>query len=134
MALGDLMASRFSTSSFVVSNQSGGGLSRQESLDAEIYRLRDIPETASTSGDGNINGYSSMSGAPDIATGTVVYLPQTIVLCELRHEAFEDSVPTGPAESGPVSKWRPKERVSFFSCLLGYFCCLVIVSSFFFAK
>lgn len=120
MALGDLMASRLSTSSFVVSNQSAEGLSRQESLDAEIYRLRDIPETASTSGDGNINGYSSTSGAPDIGAGSVVYLPQTIVLCELRHEAFEDSVPTGPAESGPVSKWRPKERVRFFSCLLTF--------------
>lgn len=46
------------------------------------------------------------------ATSSVVYLPQTVVLCDFRHDGFEESVPLGPAESGLVSKWRPKDRVS----------------------
>ncbi|OIW07427.1 hypothetical protein TanjilG_19268 [Lupinus angustifolius] len=46
-----------------------------------------------------------------IATPTSMpYLPHTVVLCELRHDAFEASVPTGPCDSGLVSKWRPKDR------------------------
>ncbi|XP_019450728.1 PREDICTED: regulatory-associated protein of TOR 1-like [Lupinus angustifolius] len=47
-----------------------------------------------------------------IATPTSMpYLPHTVVLCELRHDAFEASVPTGPCDSGLVSKWRPKDRM-----------------------
>jgi len=46
------------------------------------------------------------------ATSSIAYLPQTVVLCDFRHEGFEESVPLGPAESGLVSKWRPKDRVS----------------------
>ena len=46
------------------------------------------------------------------ATSSIAYLPQTVVLCDFRHEGFEESVPSGPAENGLVSKWRPKDRVS----------------------
>lgn len=46
------------------------------------------------------------------ATSDIAYLPQTVVLCDFRHDGFEESVPSGPSESGPVAKWRPKERVS----------------------
>ncbi|KAK1320310.1 Regulatory-associated protein of TOR 1 [Acorus calamus] len=41
----------------------------------------------------------------------MAYLSQTVVLCEPRHEAFEACLPSGPSESGLVSKWRPKERM-----------------------
>lgn len=47
------------------------------------------------------------------AATTMAYLPQTVVLCDLRHDAFEAVVPAGPSDSGLVSKWRPKDRVSF---------------------
>lgn len=59
---------------------------------------------------------SSSYGAAAMATTSMAYLPQTVVLCELRHEAFEGSLPSGPSDSGLVSKWRPRDRVT--SCFL----------------
>nr|XP_016474837.1 PREDICTED: regulatory-associated protein of TOR 1-like isoform X3 [Nicotiana tabacum] len=44
-------------------------------------------------------------------TTSMAYLPQTIVLCELRHDGFEDCVPSGPSDTGLVSKWRPRDRM-----------------------
>ncbi|GFS38539.1 regulatory-associated protein of TOR 1 [Actinidia rufa] len=77
MALGDLMASRFSQLSVAVSNH-----------------------------------LEECSNAEEASTATrMTYLPQTIVLCDLRHEAFEGCVPSGPSDSGLVSKWRPKDRM-----------------------
>ncbi|KAF7825456.1 regulatory-associated protein of TOR 1-like [Senna tora] len=62
---------------------------------------------------------SSSYGNATVSTATsMAYLPQTVVLCELRHEAFEASVPTGPSESGVVSKWRPKERSMHLEMLI----------------
>lgn len=120
MALGDLMATRFAHSTVVVSNHLDEYLSRD---DVELYRNRDNSETASTSGGGGgnvienaITTLATVAGTTNTTTTTattMVYFPQTIVFCELRHEAFEDSVPTGPAESGLVSKWRPRDRVRF---------------------
>ncbi|KAJ7950080.1 regulatory-associated protein of TOR 1-like [Quillaja saponaria] len=98
MALGDLMASRFSQSSVVVvSNHLDDSASSHEDVDLGLQR-RDS-ETASSS-------YGNAS-----TTTSMAYLPQTVVLCELRHDAFEASVPTGPTDSGLVSKWRPKDRM-----------------------
>lgn len=62
----------------------------------------------------NVDAESSISYSHDAAAAAVTvtsmaYLPQTSVLCELRHEAFEAC---GPLDSGLVSKWRPKDRVS----------------------
>lgn len=110
MALGDLMASRFSSSQSssvaVVSNHyddysSGGG--GDDVID--LRRDRDS-DTASTS-----NYNAPATGTTATATTSMAYLPQTVVLCELRHEAFEVSVPTGPSDSGLVSKWWRKDRV-----------------------
>lgn len=109
MALGDLMASRLAHSSVMVSNRLDECLSNRE--DSELYRFRDVSETPSTSGgDNGVYGNALIVSATTTTT-SMVYLPQAIVLCELRHEAFEDSVPTGPSESGLVSKWRPKDRM-----------------------
>ena len=126
MALGDLMASRFSQSSVaVVSNHleecgssrggddgssggggdSGGDLSSSQRRDSEV---------ASSSGYGN--AAASTSTATSMA-----YLPQTVVLCEFRHEAFEACLPAGPSDSGLVSKWRPKDRVTIPSLSLIHF-------------
>ncbi|KAF5737274.1 regulatory-associated protein of TOR 1 isoform X1 [Tripterygium wilfordii] len=103
MALGDLMDSRFPQSSVVLgvpnhiyndcngpANDDGDQLSSQ----------RRDSESASSSYGGNAATATSLA-----------YLPQTIVLCELRHDAFEDGVSTGPSDSGLVSKWRPKDRM-----------------------
>ncbi|XP_052174043.1 regulatory-associated protein of TOR 1-like [Diospyros lotus] len=55
---------------------------------------------------------SSYGNAAAATTATsLAYLPPTVVLYELRHEAFEDCVPSGPSGSGLVSKWRPKDRM-----------------------
>ncbi|KAL0426186.1 UNVERIFIED_CONTAM: Regulatory-associated protein of TOR 1 [Sesamum latifolium] len=113
MALGDLMAaSRFSQSSAAVSNHldqvSANGNYAREDGERSVYSVNDInndtnarhlSETASTS-------YVAMT-----TTTSMAYLPQTVVLCELRHDGFEESVPSGPLDSGLVSKWRPRERM-----------------------
>ena len=52
---------------------------------------------------------SSLSNSA--STTSMSYLPHAMVLCELRHEGFEALLPSGPPECGPVSKWRPKDRV-----------------------
>uniref|UniRef100_A0A2P2MA86 Regulatory-associated protein of TOR 1 isoform X1 n=1 Tax=Rhizophora mucronata TaxID=61149 RepID=A0A2P2MA86_RHIMU len=102
MALGDLMASRFSQSSLVVvSNHYDDCPSTHGGEDAGDWTSQRRDSDSASSSYGNV-----------IATTTsMAYLPQTIVLCELRHEAFEAPVPTGPSESGLVSKWWPKDRM-----------------------
>ena len=112
--MGDLMASRFAHSSVVVTNHLDECLSNRE--DVELYRLRDASEVPSTSGS-IVNVYGNAAATSTATATSMVYLPQTIVLCELRHDGFEDSVPTGPAESGLVSKWRPKDRVRLLGSL-----------------
>lgn len=108
MALGDLMASRFSSSSAVALvanhldeyvNNTTTSISNSNHEDGE-RGVRDSDTASSTYG-----------GAP-MTTTSMAYLPQTVVLCELRHEAFEGRIPSGPSDSGLVSKWRPKDRVS----------------------
>ncbi|KAL8141036.1 hypothetical protein V2J09_007057 [Rumex salicifolius] len=86
MALGDLMDSRFSQSSSAVSSQLIG----DDCSSRDFVEFRRDVETATTS---------------------MAYLPQNVVLCELRHDAFEACAPAGPADSGLVSKWRPKDRM-----------------------
>ncbi|KAA8517693.1 hypothetical protein F0562_015167 [Nyssa sinensis] len=54
---------------------------------------------------------TASSSYGNATTTSMAYLPQTIVMCELRHEAFEACVPSGPSDSGLVSKWRPKDRM-----------------------
>lgn len=107
MALGDLMASRFSQSSSavaVVANHFDECVNITSSISNSNHEdgergVRDS-DTAS----------STYSGAP-MTTTSMAYLPQTLVFCELRHEAFEGSIPSGPSDSGLVSKWRPKDRM-----------------------
>lgn len=106
MALGDLMASRISQSSLaVVSNHLDDCSSSNHDDDGDLISLRRDSEVAS----------SSYANAAVTTATTMVYLPQTIVLCELRHDAFEACLPAGPSDTGLVSKWRPKDRVSRFS-------------------
>ncbi|KZV17160.1 regulatory-associated protein of TOR 1-like [Dorcoceras hygrometricum] len=113
MALGDLMAaSRFSQSSAAVSNHLDEFSSNDNhvedgersvyssnSVDNNNNNARDFSETASSS-------YVAMT-----TTTSMAYLPQTLVLCEFRHDGFEECVPSGPSDSGLVSKWRPRDRM-----------------------
>ncbi|XP_051130261.1 regulatory-associated protein of TOR 1 isoform X2 [Andrographis paniculata] len=113
MALGDLMtASRFSQSTASVSNNldqlSANGNHVGEDGERSVFggeavdsssNARDYTEEASSS-------YTAMT-----TTTSMAYLPQTVVLCELRHDGFEDCIPSGPSDSGLVSKWRPKDRM-----------------------
>lgn len=70
--------------------------------DADFAHRRDSEAAISSSSSGNYAGNAATSMA---------YLPHTVFLCELRHDAFEAAVPAGPSDSGLVSKWRPKDRV-----------------------
>ena len=60
-----------------------------------------------------VNGLEPRNGleAADVEKpAPVVYLPQVVVLCEQRHEGLDEAA-AGPSTSGPVSRWRPKDRV-----------------------
>ncbi|KAK7395010.1 hypothetical protein VNO78_15551 [Psophocarpus tetragonolobus] len=110
MALGDLMASRFSQSTVLVvptqnhlndsptSSAAAIAVPAATTDHADFVNLRDS-ELAIPSSSGNYAGNAATSMA---------YLPQTVVLCELRHDAFEAA---GPSDSSLVSEWRPKDRM-----------------------
>ncbi|PHT24879.1 hypothetical protein CQW23_35459 [Capsicum baccatum] len=107
MALGDLMESRFSQSSAALDefgNEDGDKSSNVRESD-----------TASSS---YLGGAGTGFAADNAMTTTtsMAYFPQTIVLCELRHDGFEDCVPSGPSDTGLVSKWRPRDRKYLLWC------------------
>ncbi|KAB1670494.1 hypothetical protein ES319_1Z151000v1 [Gossypium barbadense] len=124
MALGDLMTSRFSQLSLAVSNHvidgnvSSGGYHDDDVASADLMSQRRDLDAASTS------SYANAVTCTATVPTTMAYLPQTVVLCELRHAAFEASTPTGPSESGLASKWRPKDKVLSFLGLkeLSFYC------------
>ncbi|KAM6574076.1 regulatory-associated protein of TOR 1 isoform X1 [Cannabis sativa] len=102
MALGDLMASRFSQSSVaLVSNH----------LDEEYVSSHDDVVDLSSQRLDSETASSSYGNATNATTTSMAYLPQTVVLCEFRHEAFEACIPAGPSDTGLISKWRPKDRM-----------------------
>ncbi|XP_073297901.1 regulatory-associated protein of TOR 1-like isoform X1 [Primulina huaijiensis] len=114
MALGDLMAaSRFSQSSAAVSNH----LEEFSSNDNHVDEDGEISVYSSISVDNNSNNagdFSETASSSYVAmttTTSMAYLPQTLVLCEFRHDGFEECVPSGPSDSGLVLKWRPKDRM-----------------------
>lgn len=112
MALGDLMASRFAQSSLaVVSNHYDdfdASSHAEEDAVADLATQRRDSDTASSSYGNAIVAASTAAST----TTSMAYLPQTVVLGELRHDSFEASMPAGPSDSGLVSKWRHKDRVS----------------------
>ncbi|WCJ27948.1 Regulatory-associated protein of TOR 1 [Euphorbia peplus] len=113
MALGDLMASRFSHSSSssvaaVVSNTNNNNNHYDDYVSGRVRGEDDAVDFERR--DGETASSSSYANA-GVTTTSLNYLPQTIVLCEVRHDAFEASVPSGPSDSGLVSKWRPKDRM-----------------------
>ncbi|KAK0583835.1 hypothetical protein LWI29_003693 [Acer saccharum] len=118
MALGDLMASRFSQSgaAAIVSNHFDDCSSshhEDDVVDFISHQRRDSDSASSSYGNATVTTITTTTTttAATTTTTSMAYLPQTVVLCELRHDAFEASTPTGPSDSGLVSKWRPKDRM-----------------------
>ncbi|XP_061357786.1 regulatory-associated protein of TOR 1-like isoform X2 [Gastrolobium bilobum] len=109
MALGDLMASRFSQSTvLVVSNHDDSTASSSSTITAVNEDGGDFVSVPHRRDSEAAIASSSYGGN---AATSMAYLPQTQVLCELRHDAFEAPVAAGPSDSGLVSKWRPKDRM-----------------------
>ncbi|KAL3633363.1 Regulatory-associated protein of TOR 1 [Castilleja foliolosa] len=117
MALGDLMAaSRFSQSTAEVSNHldefSANGNHVEEDGDRSVHSSNSINNNNSNNSNArDLSEVASSSYTAMTTTTSMAYLPQTVVLCELRHDGFEECVPSGPSDSGLVSKWRPRDRM-----------------------
>lgn len=94
------MASRFSQSSASVSNHLDEFSGNDVVVDAG--HMREVEDSELV---------VAVPAAPPPPVASMPYLHQTVVLCDFRHDGFEDRVPVGPAESGLVSKWRPKDRM-----------------------
>ncbi|KAF5189076.1 Regulatory-associated protein of tor, partial [Thalictrum thalictroides] len=127
MALGDLMASRLSQSTTSVSNHLDDYSSRDDG--DFLGQRRGVggsgggdSETASSYGGGSVGGVNVAQTTTTMTTTSMAYLPQTIVLCELRHEAFEADTPTGPPDTGIYSRWRPKDRQMKTGCVALVLC------------
>ncbi|XP_024011669.1 regulatory-associated protein of TOR 2 isoform X2 [Eutrema salsugineum] len=105
MPLGDVMVSRFSQSSVtVVTNHrydddctSTSVASSHDDGRMSIIASRRIDEVATTSGYGNVTTITATSMA---------YLPQIVVLCELRHDVSDAA-----SETVQAPRWRLKERM-----------------------
>ncbi|CAN6809952.1 unnamed protein product [Brassica oleracea] len=103
MALGDLMVSRFSQSSVSLASSHRYDEDCLSSSHGDSSRRKDSDATSSIYGNGTTERASATSMA---------YLPQTIVLRELRHDASEASALLGTSEGIVLApKWRLKERM-----------------------
>ncbi|MFS7976676.1 putative transcription factor WD40-like family [Helianthus anomalus] len=138
MALGDLMESRFSVSNHLdrYSNSHRLDVNSTNSTNSTVVVVQDVvvhdnrdsnnnhrvdSGVQSRENDRNVDREDSETVASSSGYGNVVvsgipatsmaYLPQNVVLTELRHESFEAGAPSGPVDSGLVSKWRPKDRM-----------------------
>ncbi|KAJ6845017.1 regulatory-associated protein of TOR 2 isoform X1 [Iris pallida] len=89
MALGDLMVPPLSSSS-------------------SSSKLSSVPTVIVTD---HVDDREEIPPPAPAAPNSMAYLPQTVVLCDFRHEGFEECLPSGPSGSGLVSKWRPKDRM-----------------------
>lgn len=94
--------------------------------DLTISQLSAVAEESADheDGDRNNDGSFDVVSAENEMTMTttatsMAYVPQFIWFRELRHDEFEAYVPTAPANTGLVSKWRIKDRVR---CVSLYIC------------
>eukprot|EP01018_Ginkgo_biloba_P000291 Gb_09312 [translate_table: standard] len=95
-------------------NQMGARLSFSSPpnhLDEIISRRTQVEDAAEVVVGASSRRESGGSSVSASISTSIVYLPQTVYFCDLRHDAFEASAPSGPAESGLVSKWRMKDRM-----------------------
>uniref|UniRef100_M1AV11 RAPTOR1B n=1 Tax=Solanum tuberosum TaxID=4113 RepID=M1AV11_SOLTU len=87
--------------------------------DLTISQLSAVAEESADheDGDRNNDGSFDVVSAENEMTMTttatsMAYVPQFIWFRELRHDEFEAYVPTAPANTGLVSKWRIKDRLN----------------------
>lgn len=107
MALGDLMASRFSQSSVVAFGSNH--IDRYDAV-ASFHNSNEDSHLIPQRRDYEVVGSSYANGGGH-ATTSMAYLPQNAALCDSRHKAHEACVPCSPSDSGLASKWRPEDRV-----------------------
>ncbi|ONK61806.1 uncharacterized protein A4U43_C08F33770 [Asparagus officinalis] len=101
MALGDLMPAP------LLSQSSGSSLTIVTNHVDEFRSREDGDSVVGRESEADV----AVNSGAGKATSSIAYLSQTVVLCDFRHDGFEENVPLGPAESGLVSKWRPKDRM-----------------------
>ncbi|KAF3612208.1 hypothetical protein DY000_02051135 [Brassica cretica] len=114
MALGDLMVSRFSQSSVALASNHRYNEEDEDCVSSSAHGDSSVPSRRKDSEATTSNIYGNGTEERD-ATATVTsmaYLPQTIVLREVRHNASEASAPLGTSDGiASAPKWRLKERV-----------------------
>ncbi|KAG5582222.1 hypothetical protein H5410_052849, partial [Solanum commersonii] len=88
--------------------------------DLTISQLSAVAEESADHEDGDRNNDGSfdvVAAENEMTTTTketsMAYVPQFIWFRELRHDEFEAYVPTAPANTGLVSKWRIKDRARY---------------------
>ncbi|KAL0744122.1 hypothetical protein Bca4012_085635 [Brassica carinata] len=110
MALGDLMVSRFSQSSVSLASNHRYDDDEEDCVSSSTHggdssRRKDSEATSSVYGNG------TEERATNTAT-SMAYLPQTLVLSQVRHNASEASPPLGTSDGIVFApKWRLKERM-----------------------
>jgi hypothetical protein len=113
MALGDFVLCKLSS----LESISGGTLGPAQHLSSISQQLMDDHLT----GTGRVEEEEAQhiaeeqrhwgGGGVEAAT-SVPHFPHNLYLSDLRHDAGEPVTLAGPLESGVVSKWRMKDRVS----------------------
>uniref|UniRef100_A0ACD5Y4G3 Uncharacterized protein n=1 Tax=Avena sativa TaxID=4498 RepID=A0ACD5Y4G3_AVESA len=114
MALGDLMASRLVHSSSSSSSSSLPTPSLAAAVNLQADRVDgDLPAANGPELRRDDAGEPEEHEGEGKAAELIACLPQAVVLCEQRHDGFDEAAAAaaGPSTSGPVSKWRPKDRM-----------------------
>ncbi len=113
MALGDFVLCRQRS----LESISGGTLGPAQRLPSILQQLMDDHLT----GTGRVEEEEAQHTAEEQrcwggggveAAASVPHFPHNLYLSDLRHDAGEPVTLAGPLESGVVSKWRMKDRVS----------------------
>ncbi|CDY64943.1 BnaA05g37130D [Brassica napus] len=114
MALGDLMVSRFSQSSVSLASNHRYNEDDEDCVSSSAHGDSSVPSRRKDSEAATSSIYGNGTEERDAtATATsMAYLPQTIVLREVRHNASEASAPLGTSDGIALApKWRLKERM-----------------------
>ncbi|CAN7002417.1 unnamed protein product [Brassica rapa subsp. trilocularis] len=114
MALGDLMVSRFSQSSVsLASNHRYNEDDDDDCVSSSAHGDSSVPSrTKDSEATSSIYGNGTEERDATATATSMAYLPQTIVLREVRHNASEASAPLGTSDGIALApKWRLKERM-----------------------
>ncbi|KAG8097536.1 hypothetical protein GUJ93_ZPchr0013g35852 [Zizania palustris] len=114
MALGDLMASRLVHSSSSSSTSSVSSSAAPSPAMPNHHLTSHVDERPVENGPEPLRRDADEE-TPAPAPTPMACLSQVAVLCEQRHEGFDEAAAAvaGPSTSGLVSKWRPKDRAQY---------------------